>query len=170
MHGRFSIIGGTCPGCPPKLAFDSLWPKSLTPHIWRSHLDLEIKMLKENQLRLQLRLLVILCLLYPLPLIYLDLSWKNQCVVSNCKHSTNVFFWNNASLDAILGFFKARGEFSRTFSTLFYPDFRTYTENFSLLRAISSILTKADKNLFRSIITNPSHVLYRHLPKVKTTG
>jgi|SRR6218665_4194796 len=30
--------------------------------------------------------------------------------------------------------------------------------------------TKADKSLFRSIITNPGHVLYRHLPKVKTTG
>src|SRR6218665_4050162 len=30
--------------------------------------------------------------------------------------------------------------------------------------------TKADKKLFRSIITNPGHLLYRHLPRVKTAG
>src|SRR6218665_2245116 len=36
--------------------------------------------------------------------------------------------------------------------------------------SFAEMATKADKSLFGSIITNPGHVLYHHLPKVKTTG
>ena len=36
--------------------------------------------------------------------------------------------------------------------------------------SFAEMAMKADKSLFRSIITNPGHVIYRHLPNVKTTG
>ena len=52
------------------------------------HMDLVRKMLIESQLRILL--LVISCLLYPLPFIYLELSRQFQSVVSNCKH-TSIF-------------------------------------------------------------------------------
>src|SRR6218665_1160603 len=61
-----------------------LWPKSLTLPTSRGHTDLVRKMPTGSQLRLLLRLMVILCLLYPLPFIYLEPSRKLKSVVSNC--------------------------------------------------------------------------------------
>src|SRR6218665_1240692 len=76
----------------PSMALGSLWPKSLTLPISRAHMDLVRKMLIGSPLRLLLRLLVISCLLYSLPYIYLELSRKFQSVlvVSNCNH-TSIF-------------------------------------------------------------------------------
>src|SRR6218665_2827673 len=71
----------------PSVALGSLWPKSLTLPTSRGHIDLVRKMPIGSQLRLLLRLLVISCLLYPLPFIYLELSLKLQSVVSNCMHT-----------------------------------------------------------------------------------
>src|SRR6218665_813425 len=42
-------------------------------------------------------------------------------------------------LDAILDFLKVQDGFSRTFTMLFSPYFRSYSENFSLVLAVSSI-------------------------------
>src|SRR6218665_524870 len=70
----------------PSVALGSLWLKSLTLPTSRGHMDLVRKILIGSQLRLMLRLLVISCLLYPLPFIYLELSRKLQSVVSNSKH------------------------------------------------------------------------------------
>src|SRR6218665_195395 len=53
----------------PSMALGSLWPKFLTLPTSRGHMDLVRKMLIGDQMRLQ----VISCLLYPLPLIYLEL-------------------------------------------------------------------------------------------------
>src|SRR6218665_2322800 len=72
----------------PIVALGSVWPKSLTMPTCRDHMDLLRKMLRGSQLGLLLRLLVIPCLLYPLPFIYLELSRKFQSVVSNCKHTS----------------------------------------------------------------------------------
>jgi len=72
----------------PSIALGSPWPKSLTLPTSRGHMDLVIKMPIGNQLRLRLRLLVISCLLYPLPFICLELSREFQSVVSNCMHTS----------------------------------------------------------------------------------
>src|SRR6218665_2365399 len=72
----------------PSVALGSPWPKSLTLPTSRGHMDLVRKMPIGSQLRLLLRLLVISCLLYPLPFIYLELSQKFQSVVSNCMHTS----------------------------------------------------------------------------------
>src|SRR6218665_1319383 len=72
----------------PSVALGSPWPKSLTLPTSRGHMDLARKMpifLQPQQQLLLLRLLIISCLLYPLPFIYLELSRKFQSVVSNCK-------------------------------------------------------------------------------------
>src|SRR6218665_1718612 len=73
---------------PPRrrssVALGSLWPKSLTMPTSRGHMDLLRKIPIVSQLRLLLRLMVISCLLYPRPFIYLELSRKFQSVVSNC--------------------------------------------------------------------------------------
>src|SRR6218665_3201513 len=66
----------------PSVPLGSLWPKSLTLPTSRGHI--ERKMPIGSQLRLLLRLMVISCLLYPLPFIYLELSQKCKSVVSNC--------------------------------------------------------------------------------------
>src|SRR6218665_875863 len=65
---------GPPPRRRPRMALGSLWPKSLTLPTLRGHMDLVRKMLIGSQLRLLLRLLVISCLLYPLPFIYWELS------------------------------------------------------------------------------------------------
>src|SRR6218665_3235392 len=72
----------------PSVALGSLWPKSLTLPTSRGHMNLVRKMIIGKQLLL--RLLVISCLPYPLPFIYLKLSRKFQSIVSNCKH-TSIF-------------------------------------------------------------------------------
>src|SRR6218665_589580 len=66
------------------VALGCLWPKSLTLRTSRGHMDLLRKIPIVSQLRLLLRLMVISCLLYPLPFIYLELSRKFKSVVSNC--------------------------------------------------------------------------------------
>src|SRR6218665_3332600 len=53
-------------------------------------MDLVRNMPTGSQLRLLLRLMVISCLLYPLPFIYLELSRKFQSVVNNCEQ-TSIF-------------------------------------------------------------------------------
>src|SRR6218665_1679654 len=68
----------------PSVALGSLWPKFLTLPTLRGHMDLVRKIQIGSQLRLLLRLMVISCLLYPLPFIYLELSQKFKSVVSNC--------------------------------------------------------------------------------------
>src|SRR6218665_1038408 len=68
----------------PSLTLGSLCPKSLTLRTSRGHMYLLRKIPIVSQLRLLLRLMVISCLLYPLPFIYLDLSRKFKSVVSNC--------------------------------------------------------------------------------------
>src|SRR6218665_2857734 len=73
---------------PPRrrssVALGSIWPKSLTLRTSRGHMDLLRKIPIVSQLRLLLRLMVILCLLYPLPFTYLELTRKFKSVVSNC--------------------------------------------------------------------------------------
>src|SRR6218665_3746283 len=54
----------------PSVALGSLRPKFLTLPPSRGHMDLVKKMPIGSQLRLLLRLMVISCLLYPLPFIY----------------------------------------------------------------------------------------------------
>src|SRR6218665_1607128 len=70
----------------PSVALGSPWPKSLTLPTSRRHMDLVRKMPIGSQLRL--RLLVISCLLYPLPFICLELSREFQSVGSNCMHTS----------------------------------------------------------------------------------
>src|SRR6218665_2761213 len=79
---------GPPPRRRPSVAVGSPWPKSLTLPTSRGHMDLLRKMPIGSKLRLLLRLLVISCLLYPLPFIYLELSRKFQSVVSNCMHTS----------------------------------------------------------------------------------
>src|SRR6218665_3857982 len=62
----------------PSVALVSLWPKSLTMPTSRGHMDLVKKMPIGSPLRLLL--MVISCLLYPLPFIYLEPSRKFKFV------------------------------------------------------------------------------------------
>ena len=119
----------------PSVALGSLWPKSLNMPTCRGHMDLVRKMLRGSQLGLLLRLLVISCLLYPLPFIYLELSRKFQlwAIVSIQVFYKWWPFWTPSWIS-----FKAPEGFSGTFSILFCLYFRSYNENFSLL-VISSI-------------------------------
>src|SRR6218665_112752 len=61
------------------------------------------------------------------------LHCKFQLVVSYFKRTTYVFVEITAILDAILDFLEEPKGFSRTFSVLFCPYFRSYTEHFTLL-------------------------------------
>ena len=63
----------------PSVALGSLWPTSLTGGSETTCSEQDAG--RENQLRLLLRLLVNSCLLHPLPIIFLELSWLFQLML-----------------------------------------------------------------------------------------